>query len=561
MSRRLSAVFFLMLSLTVSSCTADDGPWWEEEASGAVSQSSFVDTYHSPLKQGPYAVGSKSLFIVDSNRRFDPWGEVFGTPPYRALLADLEAAGEPRSLVAEIWYPVIPGHTHGHARATYLDYYFGDRSIFERRGVTPTLLTASGETVDELSQNDPQAFVQLADEVFDELARRQRNSFVDAPIANGDFPLIVLSHGGFIGEFSNSSHREVWTTEAENLASHGYVVIAMNHTGDSRHAQVFHNPASPFAQQSDQQTIDAAYETMFTEPGVPDKLFGLLFNPTAGMAVVHQMFQQLFQQRVDDVVAVIEHAKQLNNHSNGFFYGHIDVQHIGVAGFSLGSMTTQAALSSVADIDTGIAWNNGMPKAWEPASFQGIDKPILFSLGTEDELTRTIFTNLPYFIYPSIVPSGKPSDFLLLPAEQAFPLTPTNPEPIVQSTFDRAQGPKMLVKFIDMRHWDVVDSEDYLFPLHELQSDNLAVGFNPVLRRLPIGAEVLDPDFVGAEFSILGWEQLGNSPHHTYQPHKIRSYYSVAWFGLHLKGIERYRKDLLDDPFSQDTVVVAQGID
>lgn len=537
----------IALSITTGACEPLPGELEQDVEQNELS--GWGQPYFYPLLPGPYRVGSKTMYVTDADRRFDEWGEVYGSASYKDLLDTLEDVGEPRTLVTEVWYPVYPGGTQGYRRATYLDYYEGDRTIFARRGVSPYLLTSSGQTVEELALADPQRYGDLRSEVLAEQADRQRDSFIDAPIAAGRFPLIVLSHGGSIGELGNSAHREVWTSYGEHLASHGYVVVAMNHTGDSRHSMVLHNPDSPYAQQASQQDIDAAYEIMFTEAGVPDKLFGLLAAPGGDAFVVNEMFMKLFHQRVDDVATVIDHMKQLNHSSSSLFKGHIKASRIGMAGFSLGSMTTQSALDALPDVDAGMSWNNGMPYAWEPCGFEGVDKPNLFSFGTEDRLTRTFFTELPYFIYPSMVQGGLPSDFLQLPAEQVFPPTAQNREPVVHSAFERAQGPKALVEIEDGRHWDVIDSEDYLFPLHKLQSGELEVGFNPVQRRLPLGADVTDPNFVGDEFTILGWKRLGNTSYRYYLPHVIRNYYSAAWFGLHLKRDSRYQQDLCNDPF------------
>lgn len=535
-------------------------------------------SYTSPASAGPYAVGSRTLYVRDETRSFDSWNAQYGSAAYRELLAHLDAIGEPRTLVTEVWYPATPAgsapccsggiataarrpgraescESEARRRATYLDYYAGERSIFDRRSVSPNLITASGETVADLAARDPVAFAELEAEVLDELAARERGSSLRACVADGRFPVVILSHGGFTGNVRPDSRREIWTTEAENLASHGYVVFAMDHTGDSRLPVVFHDGRSRLARLEGPDAVAAADEILFSQPTVPERITSLIFQP-GGWDLAHVMMRQLFEQRTDDVASVLRAARALDR-GNGPLAGHIDLQRVGVAGFSLGSMTTQIALSSLAAVDVGIGWNNGLPDAWEPERFDGIEKPILLSLATEDELSRTFFTNIPFLVYPNVVPGGQPSDFLFLEGERFFPPTRENPEPVVRTAFDRVEARKLLLTLVDVTHWDVVDDDDYLFPRHRLEEGEIAVAFDNVLRRLPFGPEVLDAGFVGAEFETLSW-QLTPSGQWVYRPHQIRNYYSIAWFGRHLKDIGRYERDLRADPFGADTEVRAR---
>jgi dienelactone hydrolase len=521
--------------------------------------------FRSPLRRGPYLVGSQTLFVRDPTRPFDPWNQIYGSDDYKALLTHLADIGEPRTLVTEVWYPLARPHGEGHdahqppgaPRATYLDYYLGDRTIFDRRGVSPYLVTAAGETVGDLAARDPAAHAALVDTVLDELAARARDSFVGAPAAPGRFPLVVMSHGGFTGNVRPDSHREIFTSEAENLASHGYIVVAMNHTGDSRLPTVFHDAGSRLRQTGGQAAVDAAYAILFGQATVPDRITALIFQP-GGWAVANLMMRRLFEMRTDDVVSVIQALRAQDQLEGGFLQDHLDGEHIAVAGFSLGSMTTQIALSSVEGLTTGMSWNNGLPHAWEPPRFVGLSRPHFFSLGTEDDLSRTFFTNIPFLIYPNVVPGGQPSDFLFLAAERVFPPTRENPEPVVRAAYERATGPRLLLSLIDSTHWDVTDYDDYLFPRHRLAAGEIQVAFDNQLRHLPFGAEVTDPAFVGELYQTMSWQQLP-SGRFIYRPHLVRNYYGVSWYGFYLQGVPAYRHFIRHDPFA-DTTSLQQGI-
>jgi dienelactone hydrolase len=559
------------LTLALVAVTLGCGPPPEIAAHGGALGAEPAGRPADPTALGPYLVGSRTLTVRDPARAFDPWNAVYGSDAYKALLGQLAALGEPRTLVTEIWYPVAPApgcrplHRReapacvpaGTRRATYLDYYAGDRSIFDRRGVSPYLVTDTGQPVAALAATDPAAHAALVTDVLDELASRPRGSFVDAPVAPGRFPLVVMSHGGFTGLERPDSHREIFTSEAEFLASRGFIVVAMNHTGDSRLPTVFHDEGSRLRQVGGPAAVAGAYETLFSQAPVPDRIVSLIFQP-GGWAQANLMMQRLFELRTDDVVSVIEAVRTLDATAGGWLAGRVNLDRVAVAGFSLGSMTAQVALASVPGLTTGMSWNNGLPRAWEPPRYQALTKPHFFSLSTEDELSRTFFTNVPFLVYPNVVPGGQPSDFLVDEAERAFPPTRDNPEPVVRAAYDRATGPKLLLGFVDATHWDVTDYDDYLFPRHRLAAGETRVAFDNRLQRLPFGAEVLDPTFVGAPYETMSW-QLSDGQW-VYRPHVIRNHYAASWYGLFLQGHEPYRRRLLRDPFGDDTQVWSSGL-
>ena len=122
---------------------------------------------------GPHVVGVRSLTLTD--------------PARPDVLASTEAlVVAPRVLAAEFWYPAADGTQPGSAYETIL-----------RDGVTPVVLHGQ--------------------------AARDA-----APGAGGPYPLVVISHG-YPGNRLLLSHL------GEHLASHGYAVLALDHT-DSTYA-------------------------------------------------------------------------------------------------------------------------------------------------------------------------------------------------------------------------------------------------------------------------------------------------------------------------------------
>jgi hypothetical protein len=128
----------------------------------------------------------------------------------------------------------------------------------------------------------------------------------------------------------------------------------------------------------------------------------------------------------------------------------------------------------------------------------------------------------------------------------------------VRAAYTRAAGPKLLLGLVDSTHWDVTDYDDYLFPRHRLAAGEIQVAFDNRLRHLPFGEEVLDPNFVGAEYLTMSWQQLPSGTW-IYRPHLIRDYYGLAWYGTFLEERPPLRHLLRHDPFP-DTVVLREGI-
>lgn len=135
-----------------------------------------------PVSDGPYAVGTRSFMLVDDGR-----AELYG-----------ETAGQPRRFMAQIWYPT--DDTRGLQEARYIDGL---------DVLGPVLAADLGF---------PAYFL-------DHIRYAHTRSYLDAPFhpAVLDAPLIAFSHG--LGGFRSQN-----TTLVRDLASHGYVVVAADHT-------------------------------------------------------------------------------------------------------------------------------------------------------------------------------------------------------------------------------------------------------------------------------------------------------------------------------------------
>ncbi|UUV33838.1 alpha/beta hydrolase [Amycolatopsis roodepoortensis] len=133
-----------------------------------------------PAPTGPYAVGSTDLHLVDHSRQ-DPW-----------------VPGVPRELMVTVRYPALPS---GKPKAPYM-----------APGVAKVV--AEGDAVK----------LGMAADRLD--YRFPTHSRVGAPAIGGKRPVVLYSPGGTLS-------RSHGTTHQEQLASEGYVVVAIDHTHEA----------------------------------------------------------------------------------------------------------------------------------------------------------------------------------------------------------------------------------------------------------------------------------------------------------------------------------------
>ncbi|MFD2470848.1 alpha/beta hydrolase family protein [Amycolatopsis silviterrae] len=140
-----------------------------------------------PVPSGSFAVGTRVLQWTDPDRP-----ETFTADPR-----------DRRTVVAQLWYPATNGPDV--PRAQYLG-----RTEDEARTVAEALASGVG----------------LPGFLLDSVPRARTHAIPDAPVAGGRFPIVLFSPG-------SSGVRTQNTAWAEELASHGYVVAALDHPYDS----------------------------------------------------------------------------------------------------------------------------------------------------------------------------------------------------------------------------------------------------------------------------------------------------------------------------------------
>lgn len=248
----------------------------------------------SPEDPGPYPVGVTTLQMEDSSR------------------TDASLNG-PRPLLVEVWYPAADS-ARGAAPAKFTDFFMGGKDV----QMNTILTLAFRFNITEIDKH------------FQTLAVR------DAAIADGKFPLLIFSHG-------NGGMRSQSTFWCDHMASHGYIVVAPDHT---------HN----------------ACATSFNGKVIP--------YDNAGRT-------QAALDRPLDVSFLIDQFDQFNGDGTSMFNNHVDTEHVGVAGHSFGGFTAMAVEAQDPRIDA-IAPMAGVV----PESVKASGHPLLLFVATEDDTIK-----------------------------------------------------------------------------------------------------------------------------------------------------------------------------
>jgi predicted dienelactone hydrolase len=238
---------------------------------GAALQSALRDQSMAavPRPTGNSRVGTRLMHWVDDSR----------ADPYRA-------DGTKRELMVRFWYP-----SSGDTACTPADY----------------------TSVGVLSQ-----FSQL---LLTTLPQISTNSCLNAPVATGTHPVVVVTPG-FTGTFTD------YTFLTEDLASRGYVVVAVDHTYEAT--------AVEFPDGRVEQGVFGSYLTQYTRS-----------DPQALAFAVSV--------RLADLRFVVNELMTLNGASDPAFAGKLDLARIALAGHSLGGLTTLRGVEKDARFRAGIS--------------------------------------------------------------------------------------------------------------------------------------------------------------------------------------------------------------
>ncbi len=232
------------------------------------------DKFYPPEQAGRYGIGHTTVVVADPSRNLD------GSSPATT------AAG--RFLYLDIWYPTTV-MTTDHIRYTWNNPLYNQNTggaVYPGLPDLPALTALGSLSFNPVSNN--------------------------APLARAAFPLLVASHGNLVSSAKNMPDT------LETLASHGYVVASIEHTGNN----------------------DAWYQANFIKSYIPALQIGL--NPRLGTT-------DLIAQRSKDVRFVIDAMLQgtVDQRTGIAFSKRIDADKIGVLGYSLGGQTSLATVTGI----------------------------------------------------------------------------------------------------------------------------------------------------------------------------------------------------------------------
>jgi dienelactone hydrolase len=254
----------------------------------------LIPMFTLPKPTGPYPVGTRIIYLQDTTRSEDQ-------NPH---------TGKPRELVVQVWYPAAASD--------------GQLARYQRKAET-TLATSY------------RSFLTT-------------NSKANAPLATADKPFTVLlyNHGW-------SGRRTLNTFLTEELASHGYVVAAIDHPYNSGQVEM-----------PDGRVIEDAFGYDPINPAMHS------------VSQIMNTWNKELQKWVADETFVLGFLQNENENSKSFWYGRLDAKRTGAFGHSFGG----AASIQICSIDPRVhAALNMDGWTFGDISRRPADKPIMFIYG------------------------------------------------------------------------------------------------------------------------------------------------------------------------------------
>jgi hypothetical protein len=320
MARRIRAALLaslLVCGVMVATATPSSASQMDRPRAGALARLTL------PSPTGPYPVGTVDLHLVDHSRA-DPWT---ATPPYRELMVSL---WYPASDVHR--YPLAPQMSPGAAA------HFGSAA-----GAGPSLYGIPVDSVD--------------------FAATRTSGHEGAPVARHrrPFPVVLFSPG--------AGDPRTWeTTEVQDLASRGYLVVTIDHPYDSS-------------------------EVEFPGGRVVGSILQQLFQQAEQPSDLQALAAKIFDVRIADTRFVLDQLAALNHGTNpdadkrslpGGVTGALDLRRTGMFGVSAGGMTALQTMDDDPRIKAAVDMDGNvesplLPDALQlwPVAQHGLDRPFM----------------------------------------------------------------------------------------------------------------------------------------------------------------------------------------
>lgn len=260
-----------------------------------------------PQTTGQYSVGTRSDYWIDRNR-VDPFAQ---------------QSGVLREFTVKWWYPS------------------DDQSLGKQFPYMPDKIQILKERMRQQAWYIPEC-------LRNSLLNITVQSIPQATICSSKklFPVIVISHG-------YGAWKELYTSFAQELASHGYVVIGLDHPGLSDLIVFPDNRVSRIAPQFTKSHTRSSEEN--------DKFYA-----------------DAFKQCIPDIRFIVDKIVDTNNDKSSDFYLKLDLERIGIMGHSMGGIVALEACRTDERCKAVIVmdlWRSDVN------STQALAKPCLFLLG------------------------------------------------------------------------------------------------------------------------------------------------------------------------------------
>ncbi len=245
-----------------------------------------------PEPSGPYKIGTTSLHLVDKNR----------------LDEYTKDPDDHRELMIQIWYP----------------------AEVNKNELTAPYTAHSKELAAGL-----QTALPLPQFALQHLNKIQTHSYQDAQLVKNEsgWPVLLFSHGMNLYRYQN-------TFQVEELVSHGYIVVGIDHTYDAA------------------ATVFPDGRTVLNSPQLDD-----------GMPALDKHIAVW----TDDVTFVLDQLEKFNQTKNEELYHSMDMRKIGMFGHSYGGATAMQMLLRDDRVKASINMDGGL--FGDDAPKQGVGKP------------------------------------------------------------------------------------------------------------------------------------------------------------------------------------------
>jgi len=259
----------------------------------------IMPVFHLPKPLGSFEVGMNSRYLIDESRH--------------------DSEQKAHELMIQIWYPVEvkDGAQDSHYESFPYEEWSGTMEfIFS----VPRFL-------------------------FEYLKYGQTNSIKDVAVSNQEdkYPVLLFSHG--FGSTRMQSYSQM-----EELASHGYFVVSVDHINDAAYTKF------PDGREILNQTD--AYSYSFNIEDEKD-----------------------VKTRSKDMSYVLDQLSMINDKDpRGLFTGKMDMDRIGIFGHSYGGSTAAQALLDDSRISAGINIDGPLH---EPVASSGFEQPFMFILNED----------------------------------------------------------------------------------------------------------------------------------------------------------------------------------